>query len=227
MSHPYGPEERPLSDLTARARIRDAALVEFAEHGVKGATTRGIAQAAGVSPGLLRHHFGSKEGLRRACDEALLDLFRRRLIQASLDGEINPNLLDAVYTQGTPMLRYLARCLVDGTPGATAVMEELVGGNERFLTSTWPDRFPPGSEVAHDTAVVMSAMNGGTVILHEQVARLMGLRPWVDLRSPRIGMAMVAVYTSLAELIGSQAGDQLTEAIESLDQSPQPPEETT
>ncbi|MFC7734043.1 TetR/AcrR family transcriptional regulator [Actinomadura keratinilytica] len=44
-------ESRSSEDLTARARIRDAALREFAEHGVSGATIRGIAKAAGVSPG--------------------------------------------------------------------------------------------------------------------------------------------------------------------------------
>ncbi len=51
-------------DLTARARIRDAALAQFAEYGFDRATVRGIAGAAGVSPGLVRHHFGSKNGLR-------------------------------------------------------------------------------------------------------------------------------------------------------------------
>ena len=56
-------------DLTARARIRDAAIELFAERGIGSATIRDIAQAAGVSSGLVRHHFGSKDGLRRACDE--------------------------------------------------------------------------------------------------------------------------------------------------------------
>src|SRR3954465_4118441 len=65
------------SDLTARARIRDAAIELFAERGVEAATIRDIAQAAGASSGLLRHHFGSKEGLRDACDEfALSELLR-------------------------------------------------------------------------------------------------------------------------------------------------------
>ena len=57
-------------DLTARARIRDAALHEFGEKGYDGATIRGIAARAGVSSGLLRHHFGSKQELRDACDRS-------------------------------------------------------------------------------------------------------------------------------------------------------------
>src|SRR5437868_1276310 len=61
-------------DLTARSRIRDAALLQFAQHGVKGATFRGIAEAAGVSVGLVQHHFGSKDALRQACDAYVLDV---------------------------------------------------------------------------------------------------------------------------------------------------------
>ena len=44
--------ERSAEDLTARARIRDAALRLFAERGTDGATIRDIAKAAGVSGGL-------------------------------------------------------------------------------------------------------------------------------------------------------------------------------
>lgn len=50
-------------------RIRDAAIAEFAAHGFVKTTVRKIATAAGVSPGLVIHHFGSKDALRVACDE--------------------------------------------------------------------------------------------------------------------------------------------------------------
>jgi|SRR5947207_1135896 len=59
-------------DLTAYARIRNAALELFAQRGVAATTIRDVAQAAGVSPGLVQHHFGTKEGLRKAVDEFVL-----------------------------------------------------------------------------------------------------------------------------------------------------------
>src|ERR1700752_1197302 len=62
-------------DRTARAVIRDEALRLFAARGPDGVTVRQIAAAAGVSPGLVLHHFGSKEGLRQAADEHVLGLF--------------------------------------------------------------------------------------------------------------------------------------------------------
>lgn len=55
-------------DLTARARIRDAAIRTFAEAGMT-ASLRSIAAEAGVSAALILHHFGSRDGLRQACDQ--------------------------------------------------------------------------------------------------------------------------------------------------------------
>ena len=58
-------------DRSTRARLRDAAVAVFARDGF-GATVRAIADAAGVSPGLVIHHFGSKDKLRAECDEYVL-----------------------------------------------------------------------------------------------------------------------------------------------------------
>jgi TetR/AcrR family transcriptional regulator, regulator of cefoperazone and chloramphenicol sensitivity len=55
---------RSADDLTAAARIRDAAIEQFGEHGF-GTGLRAIAEAAGVSAALVIHHFGSKQGLRQ------------------------------------------------------------------------------------------------------------------------------------------------------------------
>ena len=55
-------------DLTARATIRNAALRLFADRGHDAVTVREIATQAGVSPALVVHHFGSKDGLRAEVD---------------------------------------------------------------------------------------------------------------------------------------------------------------
>jgi AcrR family transcriptional regulator len=60
-------------DLTARATIRNAALKLFAELGPDAVSVRQIAAAAGVSPALVLHHFGSKAGLRAAVDAHVVD----------------------------------------------------------------------------------------------------------------------------------------------------------
>ena len=59
----------PNSSPETAVRIRSAAIETFAERGFAKSTIRAIAAAADVSPGLVIHHFGSKDGLRRACDD--------------------------------------------------------------------------------------------------------------------------------------------------------------
>lgn len=49
--------------VDARDRIVEAALTVFASRGFDGATTREIAKEAGVSSGLIHHHFQDKETL--------------------------------------------------------------------------------------------------------------------------------------------------------------------
>ena len=64
---PSGNDARAAADLTARARIRDAAVCRFARGGFR-RVGPSIATDAGVSAGLVMHHFGSKDKLRAECD---------------------------------------------------------------------------------------------------------------------------------------------------------------
>ena len=134
-----GPEPE---DLTARARIRHAALLQFGEHGYDRATIRGIADAAGVSSGLVRHHFGSKEALRDACDEYLIRVIERINDQAMTDGvDGDANYVALAAASLGPYQRYLARSLVDG--GTSAVFEELVRMTEAWLVGAEKARTDP------------------------------------------------------------------------------------
>jgi AcrR family transcriptional regulator len=59
----------------ARNAIMEAAITQFAERGFHGTTMRDIAERAGVSQGLLHHHFGNKRGLWRTAGEHLSNDF--------------------------------------------------------------------------------------------------------------------------------------------------------
>ena len=63
-------------DLTARARLRDAGIALIAEGGTRALTARAVSERAGVSQGLVRHHFGSMAGLLQACDEHVAEEIR-------------------------------------------------------------------------------------------------------------------------------------------------------
>ena len=60
-------------DLTARARIRYAALELYSDHGEDRVSMRRVAAEVGVTIGLIQHHFGTKEGLRRAVDDLVVE----------------------------------------------------------------------------------------------------------------------------------------------------------
>ena len=73
-------------DLTAKARIRNAALELLADKGSANTTIREIATAAGVTHGLVVHHFTNKDGLIRAVREHVIDLLRAVLESIPADG---------------------------------------------------------------------------------------------------------------------------------------------
>jgi AcrR family transcriptional regulator len=208
----YGVGNRSPEDLTARARIRDAALMQFAERGFAGATIKGIAEQAGVSPGLVQHHFGTKEHLREACDDAVIDVFRRRTTRGAISGEITkPEFMADLYDASPHLMRYLARAAIEGGPAAVAMLDELTSGAEEFLTCTMPERFPSDSQRARDAAAVMCAMHTGVIMLQDHLSRQMGSD--IDADPTRIGLAMVDVYAAVGEFVTSDVGQQMTDAI--------------
>lgn len=164
-------------DLTARARIRDAALRLFAERGTDGATIRDIAKAAGVSAGLVRHHFGSKEALRAACDSYALERLMRIKEQVVLEGQgADSGFLPAVHPTVLALYRYLARALLDGSPAAASMFDDMVELAEQWLT-----RYHPGQSAdPRAYAAVLVAMQIGMLGMHDHLSRALG----ADILSP-------------------------------------------
>ncbi|GAA5057098.1 AcrR family transcriptional regulator [Thermocatellispora tengchongensis] len=116
-------------DLTARARIRNAALELFGAEGVGRVSLRAVATRAGVSHALVLHHFASKEGLRQACDEYVVSLVRGGP-EADLGDTAG---LAAMLEAGAAVRRYLGRAFLDGTPQAAALFDEIVEATQRWL----------------------------------------------------------------------------------------------
>ncbi len=126
------------SDLGTRARIREAALTLFGSAGF-GVPLRAIADAAGVSAGLVVHHFGSKERLREAVDQAVLRTFLDRFAAIPDDLPADGLALEmagafADVLGASPQIRqYLRRSLDDGTPASMTIFDSLVAATERGL----------------------------------------------------------------------------------------------
>lgn len=107
-------------DLTSRARIRNAAVHQFAANGFNGTPMRAIATEAGVAIGLISHHFGSKDGLREAVESWIVELFQTAL--GSADAQTAGSIAaaperDAAVAQmlnnHPPVLAYLRREILE------------------------------------------------------------------------------------------------------------------
>jgi TetR/AcrR family transcriptional regulator, regulator of cefoperazone and chloramphenicol sensitivity len=169
MSSTFG--EPAFEDLTARARIRDAALRLFGERGMDVTTIRGIAAAAGVSGGLVRHHFGSKEGLRDACDAYALEQVMRLKEQAVVEGQMAaPRFLAGAQPTLLLFYRYLARSMLDGSPAAAAMFEEMVDLGDRWLAEH--HRGLIDDQRAYSALLV--AMELGALSMNEQLSQALG-----------------------------------------------------
>ncbi|MBR8221167.1 CerR family C-terminal domain-containing protein [Burkholderia ambifaria] len=94
-----------------RRRIIDAAIELFGEHGFAGASTRDIAAKAGVNAPALQYYFENKEGVYRACVEAIAEIGWSVLgpavehARAALDAEAD---VDALIDAFIVILRTLA-----------------------------------------------------------------------------------------------------------------------
>jgi AcrR family transcriptional regulator len=74
------------TDPNGRQRLLTVSMTLFAEKGFDGVTVRDIARAADVSVGLLNHHFGSKEGLRQAVDNHVIQQFEEIITDNTAPG---------------------------------------------------------------------------------------------------------------------------------------------
>ncbi|KRD43269.1 TetR family transcriptional regulator [Cellulomonas sp. Root930] len=120
-------------DLTARARIRDAAVARFGRDGFR-APVRAIAEDAGVSAALVIHHFGSKDALRAACDEHVLTVIREEKSAAITNASPADTIgMLARVQEYAPLFAYIVRSLLDGGALAGHFVDGLVDDAEAYL----------------------------------------------------------------------------------------------
>lgn len=203
--------DRASEDLTARARIRDAALRLFTERGIDGASIRDIAAAAGVSSGLIRHHFGSKEALRDACDAyATAEMNRLREQMFSGGGLTDTAGMVALHPTMRALQAYLVRSMVDGSDTAGALFDDAVQLSEEWLT-----RGKVETRDLRAYAAVLVAMQLGVFLMKDQVSRALG----VDLDTPaghvRLNRGFVDAFSNV--LLTPEQAAQLHVAMDRMD----------
>jgi AcrR family transcriptional regulator len=186
-------------DATTRARIRDAAIVLFGRDGFRETTVRGIAQDVGVSPALILHHFGSKDGLRSACDDYILAEVMKpgETIGNGDSPQASETIRDWLSRtdEHRPWLRYLARLLADGSETGDRLFDQLVSYTERVFAEGVAGGSMRDSSDPHMRAVTMTAYSMSTLILERQFARAVGAPELTNEVVARMAMPAVEIFT--------------------------------
>lgn len=120
-------------DMTARARVRDAAIKLFGRDGFN-VSVRAIAQEAGVSPGLILHHFQSKEGLRAECDDYVLAKIREQKEMAIKPSSTQQFLMAmASVDESAPFVGYALRSIQAGGDLARSFIDHFAADAEEWI----------------------------------------------------------------------------------------------
>ena len=121
------------ADLTAAARIRDAAIEQFGEHGFD-VGLRAIAEAAGVSAALVIHHFGSKDGLRKACDDHIAEEIRSSKSEALKSNDPATWFAQmAEIEEYAPLMAYLVRSMQAGGDLAKMLWQRMIDNAAEYM----------------------------------------------------------------------------------------------
>jgi len=164
-------------ELKKLERIRQAALKSFATKGASGTSLRSVAADAGVSLGLVQHHFETKAGLIKAVDDYVMGV----VIAVVAQPVSVPHAKDSIADMGSrvttlllehpEVVDYFGRALIDGSQLGITIWDTL----SAFGTARWTARKESG-EARDDIDVTWAALNSlvlalGTLIVRGHIER--------------------------------------------------------
>lgn len=115
------PPRRQARSAATQERILEAALVEFGTHGFDGASTRAIAQRAGVHQPQINYHFAGKDDLWRAAVDHLFALLDEAMVAVT-----GPEGLVRAFVGFAAEHPELNRIMVQEAPSGSGRLEWLV-----------------------------------------------------------------------------------------------------
>lgn len=185
----------------------------FPEHGYEATSTRLLAEAAGVSPALVLHHFGSKEGLRRACDEYVVDQIRT----VKGDAIASRTMTDAGFLGGAfeiapPLMRYLGWALTSGSEEAAQLFDEMVEESTRLLAMAEEQGYIRPTPHPRQRSAVLLSMQLGGLILAEHLDRSVAIDPFTPQGVIDFSRQMLDIFTG--GLFDPATADQLRNALD-------------
>jgi AcrR family transcriptional regulator len=168
--------ERVRPEAPPIERIRDAAMRSFATQGFSRTSLRAVAASAGVSLGLVQHHFATKEGLIKAVDDHVLTVvisqITREIPAGTSDSVVEiGERVNRMISESPDIVDYVGRALIDNRPVGHMIFDALLNSG----TARWNQRIERG-EARRDLDLTWAAVNSlvlalGTFILRSHVER--------------------------------------------------------
>lgn len=126
------------ADAPGRRQLLRAGIKLFAERGFAAVGLREIAAEAGVSLGLVRTHFGSKDGLREAIDAYVLEVTKTlyaTVLEHSGGSALEKAVEDALnwILRDHDTLMYARMTLMEKTSGSQALFDQLLDIMRQFV----------------------------------------------------------------------------------------------
>ncbi|MEU6717366.1 TetR family transcriptional regulator [Nonomuraea sp. NPDC046802] len=185
------------ADLTAQAKIRNAAIAHFARDGFQKTNLRAIASTAGVSAALVIRHFGSKDNLRSVCDDHVLRILVQRT--RTVTGPVGVRDLSRAYAAGSEEyhlhVQYMVRAIEEDSPAATTFVNTLVEETEQLFQDGIADgSIRPSSDV-RALAVLTVLISLTTLTMAPPLTRALGYERMGPDVLRRIGLPMLELYT--------------------------------
>ncbi|WP_433511091.1 TetR family transcriptional regulator [Nonomuraea sp. CA-143628] len=196
------------SDLTTQAKIRNAAIAHFAHDGFQKTNLRAVAATAGVSAGLVIHHFGSKDKLRAVCDEHVLRTLARKgraSNPAGLRDLAHEYLADPA--EYHLYVRYMGRAIEDDSPAGATFVTTMVEETEATLRAGIADGSMRPSSDVRALAVLSVLTSLATLTMAPSLARALGYETFGPEALRRLALPTLEVYTH-----GLYADDSLLKA---------------
>ncbi|HSS24388.1 MAG TPA: TetR family transcriptional regulator [Mycobacterium sp.] len=157
------------ADQTAAARIRDAAIEQFGQQGFD-VGLRAIAEAAGVSAALVIHHFGSKDGLRKACDDYIAEEIRSGKSEAMRSTDPATWFAQMAEIESyAPLMAYLVRSMQTAGELAKTLWQKMIDDAQVYLDDGVRTGLLKPSRDPRARAKYLSISGGGGFLLYLQM----------------------------------------------------------
>lgn len=165
----------PRDDRAAPARIRDAAIDLVSTAGWDKTTSRQIAAAAGLPVGLVNYHFGSKDGLRRACDDHVIALIAQEKGLVLSGGPLpRMDTYIAEHPEMIPISEYIAASMRSGGPVAEAFFDRMVTMTVEMMELAADAGTFRRYDDPYAVAVILVAFGVGASLYGDSIARHLG-----------------------------------------------------